>query len=151
MFLWGKGITGLAAQMREVQIGAPAFKTRQVKSRRGAPEEPQAVLAAPMLIADRPIGVLTAVSFEPGKKFTSKDATVYGRIAAVAGVVVHQSRQLLTMQALQSGQPLPRGIDREERLERELVSAVTRLTQARPQAKAQVARLLTAVADLPEK
>lgn len=26
----GKGITGLAAQMREVQIGAPAFKTRQV-------------------------------------------------------------------------------------------------------------------------
>ena len=26
----GKGITGLAAQMREVQIGAPTFKTRQV-------------------------------------------------------------------------------------------------------------------------
>ena len=26
----GKGITGLAAQMRGAQIGAPAFKTRQV-------------------------------------------------------------------------------------------------------------------------
>ena len=147
----GKGITGLAAQMREVQIGAPTFKTRQAKSRRGAPEEPQAVLAAPMLIADRTIGVLTAVSFEPGKRFTSKDAAIYGRIAAVAGVVVDQSRQLQTMHALQSGLPLPRGIDGEERLEHELVSAVTRLIQARPQAKAQVAQLLTAVADLLEK
>ena len=88
----GKGITGLAAQMREVQIGAPTFKTRQAKTRRGAPGEPQAVLAAPMLASDELMGVLTAISFEPGKRFTSPDALLYGRLAAVAGVVVNQSR-----------------------------------------------------------
>jgi phosphoserine phosphatase RsbU/P len=147
----GKGITGLAAQTREVQIGAPTFKTRQAKTRRGVPGEPQAVLAAPMLASDQLIGVLTAVSFEPGKRFTSQDALLYGRLAAVAGVVVHQSSQLRTMQALQSGQAAPRGINEEERIEHEIVSAVTRLTQSKPQSKKRVARLLTAMADLLEE
>jgi sigma-B regulation protein RsbU (phosphoserine phosphatase) len=147
----GKGITGLAAQMREVQIGAPTFKTRQARKQRGAPEEPQAVLAAPMLASDQLMGVLTAISFEPGKRFTTQDALLYGRLAAVAGVVVNQSRQLRAMQALQSGEDLPRGVTEEERLEHEMVSAVTRLTQSRPQSKKQIARLLTTMADLLEE
>lgn len=147
----GKGITGLAAQMREVQIGAPTFKTRQARTRRGAVEEPQAVLAAPMLASDNLIGVLTAISFDPGKRFTSQDALLYGRLAAVAGVVVSQARRLRTIQALQSGQTPPRGINEEERVEHEIVSAVTRFTQSKPQAKARIARLLTAMADLLEE
>jgi GAF domain-containing protein len=147
----GKGITGLAAQMREVQIGAPTFKTRQARTRRGKPEEPQAVLAAPMLVSDELIGVLTAISFEPGKRFTSADATLYGRLAAIAGVVVSQSQQLRTMRALRTGEVLPRGITEEERLEHDIVSAVTRVAKSKPQSKKQIATLLTTMADLLEE
>lgn len=146
----GKGITGLAAQTHEVQIGAPSFRTRQAKRRAGGASEPEAVLAAPMLIEDRLIGVLTAVSFAPGKRFTSGDALLYGRIAAVGGVVVDQSRQLHTLAALQDGRPASRTARDAERLDREMVRAVTRLSSARPRAKQQVAELLAAMAALVE-
>lgn len=145
----GKGITGLAAQTHEVQIGAPTFRTRQA-SRRAAADQPEAVLAAPMLIADRLIGVLTAVSFEAGKRFTSADALLYGRIAAVAGVVVDQGRQLATLTALRGGRRAPRALSGVERADLAIVDAVTRLTARAPQAKARVARVLAEMAALLE-
>ncbi len=141
----GSGITGLAAQTREVQIGAPTFKTRQAKS-----NQPQAVLAAPMLIADRLIGVLTAVSFQRGKRFTSDDALLYGRMAAVAGVVVDQAHRLSALAGLQGGQLPPRARNREERLDHKIVNSITRLTQTKPQAKAHIAELLAEMANLVE-
>jgi GAF domain-containing protein len=147
----GKGITGLAAQTHEVQIGAPTFRTRQAKGHTAAANQPQAVLAAPMLIADRLIGVLTAVSFAPGKRFASADALLYGRIAAVAGVVVNQSRQLNMLTALQGGRRPPRALNQAERLEHDIVRAITRLTACKPNAKPQLARMLTAMATLLEE
>lgn len=147
----GKGITGLAAQTHEVQIGAPTFRTRQAKGHNTAANQPQAVLAAPMLIADRLIGVLTAVSFAPEKRFASADALLYGRIAAVAGVVVNQSRQLNILAALQRGHRPPRALNQAERLEHDILHAITRLTSCKPHAKPQLARLLTAMATLLEE
>ena len=147
----GKGITGLAAQTHEVQIGAPTFRARQAKGHAAAATQPQAVLAAPMLIADRLIGVLTAVSFAPDKRFTSADALLYGRIAAVAGVVVNQSRQLNTLTALQHGRRPPRALSQTERVEHDIIRAITRLTASRPHAKSQIARVLAALAALLEE
>jgi GAF domain-containing protein len=147
----GKGITGLAAQTREVQIGAPSFHTRQAKGHASPADQPRAVLAAPMLIADRLIGVLTAVSFAPTRRFTGADALLYGRIAAVAGVVVDQSRQLRTLAALQGGRPTSRPRSAADRAEQEIVRAVTRLTASSPHAKPQIARLLAAMATLVEE
>lgn len=134
----GRGVTGLAAQTREVQIGAPAFKTEQ-------PEVPRLVLAAPMLIGDRLVGVITAVSFEAEKRFTAADAKLYGRIAAVAGVVVELRRRLSTVEALQRGEPSPEALNEEERLERRIAESVARLVQAKPEVKARVADLLAGV------
>jgi len=85
----GQGLTGLAAATREVQIGAPTFQG--VKQ---ASTGPEAVIAAPMLVGDDLIGVITAVSFTKGKRFSGRDGDLYGRIAAVAGVVVDQRRRL---------------------------------------------------------
>jgi putative methionine-R-sulfoxide reductase with GAF domain len=147
----GKGITGLAAQTHEVQIGAPTFRTRQAKGHNTAANQPQAVLAAPMLIADRLIGVLTAVSFAPDKRFASADALLYGRIAAVAGVVVDQSRQLNIRTALHSGRRPPRALNQAERLNYDIVRVITRLTSCKPHAKPQLVRLLTAMATLLEE
>jgi len=139
----GKGITGLAAQTREVQIGAPTFATRQARKPKTGGEQPKAVLAAPMLIADRLIGVITAVSFAPRKRFGSREALLYGRIAAVAAVVVEQRRRLAAVEALQRGKRLPPAASEEERLERQILETVARLLGSRPEAKAQIARLLS--------
>ena len=139
----GRGITGLAAQTREVQIGAPTFKTRQAGRRKGGAEEPTAVLAAPMLIADRLIGVITTVSFRRGQRFTSRDALLYGRLATVAAVVVEQRRRLSAIESLQKGKRPPRPASHEERAERQILNAVVRLVRRRPEAKAQIARVLS--------
>jgi GAF domain-containing protein len=144
----GKGITGLAAQTHEVQIGAPTFKTGQARrGKAGKADQPQAVLAAPMLIADRLIGVLTVISFDREKRFTGSDALLYGRLAAVAGVVVDQSRRLSSAAALSQGRSF-KARSREERLESDIMEAVTRLTQTKPQAKARIAELLNGLAEL---
>jgi len=137
----GEGITGLAAQTHEVQIGAPTFDTDQ-------PVEPKSVLAAPMLIGDRLIGVITAVSFQPDKRFDSSDATLYGRIATVAGVVVEQHRRLSIIEALQRRQDLPEPTNEEERLDREIVNTVVRLVRSKPDAKTRIARLLSDIETL---
>jgi len=139
----GSGVTGLAAQTRETQIGAPTFKTRQAKS-----NQPRAILAAPMLIADRLVGVLTAVSFQPGKRFGSDDALLYGRIAAVAGVVVDQAHRLNTLAALQRGRRPAPARRRDARLDGEIAQALARLTRAKPRAKERIARLLADVSVL---
>jgi GAF domain-containing protein len=144
----GKGVTGLAAQTHEVQIGAPTFKTGQAKrGKTGRADQPQAVMAAPMLIADRLIGVLTVISFDREKRFTSDDALLYGRVAAIAGVVVDQARRLLLTAALSQGRSL-KARSQQERDESEIVAAVTRLTRAKPQAKARIADLLKGLAEL---
>ncbi len=96
-----KGLTGLAAATREVQIGAPTFMG--VKQGEGHSAGPSGVIAAPMLVADDLVGVITAVTFEQGKRFSSKDGELYGRLAAVAGVVVQQRRQLKAIEAQAKG------------------------------------------------
>jgi hypothetical protein len=88
-----RGLTGLAAVTREVQIGAPTFNIPNVTSHDRL-NEPEAVIAAPMLVADDLVGVITAVSFKSGKRFTSHDGEIYGRLAAVAAVVVDQRHRL---------------------------------------------------------
>lgn len=86
----GQGITGLAALTREVQAGAPIHRMRGGEEHRRG-RSPQAVLAAPMLVRDRLVGVLTAVSFQPKRRFTAAQCTLYGRVAAAAAVLVHQN------------------------------------------------------------
>jgi len=52
------------------------------------------VIAAPMLIGDTLIGVITCVSFKKGKRFGAGDARLYAGLASIAGVVVDQHRRL---------------------------------------------------------
>jgi GAF domain-containing protein len=145
----GAGVVGLAAQTREVQVGAPTFGTRQSAARRKA-GGPRAVLAAPMLVGDRLIGAITAVSFRPGKSFGAPDMTLYGRLAAVAGVVVEQQRRLRALEALRAGRTGRGAGDggEDERLDQILAGLVARLARARPAAKARLARLLGDLAAL---
>jgi hypothetical protein len=130
-----RGLTGLAAATGEVQIGAPTFKIHQDASGSGR-GEPEAVIAAPMLIADDLVGVITAVSFTPGKRFTSGDADLYGRLASVAGIVVEQWRRLhgTTVDGPQASAP-----------EQSIAISLARITRRGPKALARAAAIFAEV------
>jgi GAF domain-containing protein len=176
-----KGLTGLAAATLEVQIGAPTFSgIRQVAGQDGADgastsasvageagekldaRAPESVIAAPMLVGDELVGVITAVTFEPGKRFTSDQGELYARIAAVAGVVVELRQKLAAISAMRGGAgietaegaegdaPGPtadgtaRDVERspERSPERTIAEVVGRLSRRAPHLLGHVARIL---------
>jgi GAF domain-containing protein len=136
----GQGLTGLAAATGEVQIGAPTFAgVKQAKERAPADEGPEAVLAAPMLVGERLIGVITAVSFQPGRRFDSEHGQLYGRLATVAALVVDQHRRL------QGGVPMNDPVDDDERA---IAASIARLAQFGPEAVGAVRAMLAQIETL---
>jgi phosphoserine phosphatase RsbU/P len=139
----GAGLTGLAAATLEVQTGAPTFKDIEQKQRTGDSTTPDAVIAAPMVSGDELVGVITAVSFEDGKRFSSKDARLYAGFAAIAAIVVDLRRRL-------SAYELGEGAAPEEeteraRLERRVLGSMQRLIAGDTARLAAVAELLGAI------
>lgn len=129
-----QGLTGLAAATREVQIGAPTFVVRQAPSKHDG-VGPQAVIAAPMLVGEELVGVITAVSFDRNKRFSADDGDLYGRIAAVAGVVVEQRRKLKAVSSDASAEPLAPQ-------ERAIAFSLKRIAKHGQDALARTARIL---------
>jgi transcriptional regulator with GAF, ATPase, and Fis domain len=139
----GAGLTGLAAATLEVQIGAPTFKDVEQKQRSGDGSAPDAVIAAPMVSGDELVGVVTAVSFENGKRFSSRDARLYAGFAAIAAIVVDLRRRL---SAYESGQAAaPQDESERARLERRVLASVQRLIGGDASRLAAIADLLAAV------
>ena len=144
----GEGLVGFAAQTHEVQIGAPRFDVPGASDDGQQGGKPTAVLAAPMLIGERLIGVITAVSFDADKRFGSTDAMLYGRLATVAGVVVDQRQRLAAIEAFQRDEAMPAAQDEATRTDRQIVESVQRLVKAKPAAKPLIVQLLGAVESL---
>jgi GAF domain-containing protein len=120
----GEGIAGLAAASLEVQIGAPKYRDiRQSEKLGGGPE---AVIAAPVVGGDELLGVLTAVGFVSGKRFSTEDGRLYGGFAAVAGVVLDQERRLAQLEAGTEATP------RDPRAQ-QIMAIAERLSQRRPE------------------
>ena len=93
-FSMHKGITGLAASTGEPQTGAPTYHgVKQADYKKKHPNEPEAVLAAPMLVEGEVIGVITAVSFKKGRVFSSQDVKLYSRFSQLCGMVIRQLRR----------------------------------------------------------
>ncbi len=142
----GRGLVGLAVATGEVQTGAPTYRDlRQRRRKRGAGGQPCAVLAAPMLIRGQVIGVLTAAGFRPGHSFTQAHAAFYGKIAAVAGVLVDQQHRLAALEQLAKGGRPQRPRTREERAQAEIIASVARLAAGRPERIERVRALLAAL------
>jgi GAF domain-containing protein len=137
----GKGLTGLAAVTREVQIGAPTYVVGQ-ESKGG--EGPQAVIAAPMLVRDECVGVLTAVSFKHGRRFQSREAALYARLATVAGLIVQQRRALDAASERRESERTEPASAREMH-ERKIARSVLRISRVAPDALAHVADVLRSI------
>ncbi|MBI4618052.1 MAG: GAF domain-containing protein [Planctomycetes bacterium] len=147
----GKGLPGLAALTREVQISGTAVAGEGEKAG-DRPERglPSAAIAAPMIVHEQVVGVLTALSFAPGRKFTNRDAEIYGRFAAVAGVVVEQRRRLAAYEsaAVPGGTVFLKTAKEIPDLEERIVASVSRLVKRGPETMLQVARILTSLESL---
>ena len=126
----GEGVTGMAAMTHDVQTSADADGAGIPFHRVRGDRSPNAVLAAPMLLGDRLVGVITAVSFDRRKTFSSSQAQTYGMLAnAAAGIVDCQLR----IGALADSTVAP-GVDaaRDDSGENALVREVLSLARKRP-------------------
>jgi GAF domain-containing protein len=141
----GKGITGLAASSHEVQIGSTTYHVGQPLGEDGASQnEPEAVVAAPMVVEGKLVGVITAVSFIRGRRFDIRDGRLYGGFAAIAGLIIDQRRRLIA--AATAAQTEIRGsLGEIARQERRVQEALQRILSRGPSMVARVANLLEAV------
>ena len=112
------------------------------------PGQPTAVIAAPMLIDDRLVGVITAVSFKPGKRFTREHAALYARAASLAGVVVDQRRRIDALESQGVSGEEPRRPSGDEPLARQILDTAARLVDRNPDRLRELARLLSALDDI---
>lgn len=90
----GEGVTGMAALMHDVQTAADADDAGIPFHRVRGDRNPHAVLAAPVLVGDRLVGVITAVSFVRRKTFSPSQAQTYGMLANVAAGIIEAQRQI---------------------------------------------------------
>ncbi|MEI7591093.1 MAG: GAF domain-containing protein [Deltaproteobacteria bacterium] len=146
----GKGITGLAASTHEVQIGAPTFADiKQSEERADKSSLPEAVIAAPMLIGDMLIGVITVVSFEKGKRFAGNDAKLLGRFATIAGLILHQKRKLSVLGSKSIDDlNLPKALGETARLEQSIIHIIIRLIRQKPAELGKIEKMLQAIENI---
>lgn len=138
----GRGLTGLAAATREVQIGAPTFGVDQTESRK---KGPTAVIAAPMLLGEDLVGVLTAVSFRDDKRFRGDDAATYARVSTIAGQLVGQRRRIVSLESRRGGGAPFGHASQVDALSTRASAAVERIASARPHELARAAHLVEAL------
>lgn len=142
----GKGLVGLAAATREVQIGAPVYHdVQQTKKRGNGKGEPDAEIVAPMVVGNALIGVLTAVSFRPGKRFSADDGKLYARYATIAALVVDQRRRLAAVEAKDHALLSNMEHSAEARAEQRIFASIAKIVQHDRAALPHVARMLTAL------
>jgi GAF domain-containing protein len=139
----GSGITGLAAATRQVQVGAPVYKDIEQTERLS--EGPESVIAAPMLLGEVVVGVMTAVTFKKGRIFNSAEAILYARFARLAALLVEQTRRL---KIRDTGSAPSRALGGVARLEQQLLARLQRIIAAQPSALGPLDRIIEAVEEL---
>jgi len=140
----GEGLTGLAAATGEVQIGAPVYKDIG----QSQPDVIRSVIAAPMMLGDRLVGAITAISTNPDKRFTMEDGQLYACLATVAAICVHQLERIRELEeGAPSEQPEAMAPDP---MEQEIMQRVARLLQRDPLIVRQLGKMLEAVEAMAE-
>ena len=83
----GEGLTGMAAQTGEVQVGLPASVSVEHPTHHRH-EPPTQLIAAPMRAGKDVVGVLTAAAYAPRRQFSTNQVRMFERVATLAGIVV---------------------------------------------------------------
>ena len=122
----GQGLTGQAALTGEVQVGAPTHPSVLQPEHHDA-KSPNYLIAAPMFAGEQLIGVLTAATYRVESRFSDDQIRMFGRIAALAAIIVAEGRRAKAFENLHSGASLT-GIT-DESLDRQVAEALRRLTR----------------------
>lgn len=142
----GAGLTGLAALTHEVQIGAPTYRTvDDANKATGVEGEPSAVIAAPMVSGDQLIGVLTAVRFKPGHRFTTDDGRAYGNFATIAALMLDQHNRLRDLAGGGGELTTAGGFGPEET---RILAALSTVAQTRPDRLPRLAQLFEQMVEI---
>ena len=139
----GEGVTGMAALTHDIQTSTRASGGEKFYHVRGD-GSPNAVLAAPMLIGEDLIGVMTAVRFDRGNPFSTEECRAYGMFANIAAVVVDQQQRLATL----AHGSMAAAMGSSERKECDLVRDILSLVRAKPEKIDAVHEIFNAVARL---
>ncbi len=123
----GEGITGMAALTHDIQTSTRASGDKFFQVRGDG--SPNAVLAAPMLIGEHLIGVITAVCFDKRKSFTKEECHTYGMFANIAAIVVDQQQRLAAL----AHAPMAEAMGTQERKECELVRRLLEIVRSKPE------------------
>ena len=88
----GKGITGMAAMTGEIQSSSRAAGGNFYSVQDDG--TPNSIIAAPIMLDDELIGVITAVSFDKGKVFSSTDCQNFSILSELGAVIITQEQQI---------------------------------------------------------
>lgn len=88
----GQGITGMAAVTGEIQTASRASGGDFFRVENDG--MPNSVIAAPILLDEELIGVITAVSFRQDKMFTSEDCRNFDLLSRLGAIVISDSQTL---------------------------------------------------------
>ena len=88
----GKGITGMAAMTGEIQTASRATGKNLFSIQDDG--EPNSVIAAPIMLDDELIGVMTAVSFRKEKEFSIADCQNFNILLELGAVIIKQEQEI---------------------------------------------------------
>lgn len=144
----GQGLTGLAALTGEVQVGVPSYAAIQQSSHRDD-SGPRYLIAAPMFAHDRLVGILTAASFRHERQFSPEDVRLFGRVAALAGIVVAEGQREKTQMDMRDNSFVAK--DETDLLQQELAEVLRQLVQGDTSRMRTVLQMLKQIAALAER
>ena len=136
----GSGVTGLAAATRQVHVGAPVY--RDIAQTERMADGPDSVIAAPMVLGDAVIGVMTAVTFTKGRLFTARETDLYARFSGLAGLLVEQTNRL---KARHGDDGPPPGLGDAAALEHDISNRLRAIAARRPSALAPLAQIIQGI------
>lgn len=137
----GKGITGMAALTGEIQTASRAnggdfFAVQDDGT-------PNSVIAAPIMIEDELIGVITAVSFDYNKIFSTADCQNFSLLTQLGAVLITQEQALANCAT-----EAMNNLTQQEEMEMEAAQKVVSWVQKNPQKTETILKLLSLLCEL---
>ena len=137
----GKGITGMAALTGEIQTASRAnggnfFAVQDDGT-------PNSVIAAPIMVDDELIGVITAVSFDYNKIFSTIDCQNFSLLTQLGAVLITQEQTLANCAT-----EAMNNLTQQEEMEMDAAQKVVSWIQKNPQKAETILQILSLLCEL---
>ncbi|MBR7121549.1 MAG: GAF domain-containing protein [Lentisphaeria bacterium] len=137
----GKGITGMAAMTCEIQSASRANSNSFFDIADDG--SPNSVIAAPMMIDDELIGVITAVSFDRQKSFNTGDCRNFSLLSQIGAIIISQQQQLANYASQQIN-----SLTETDSIELRAADAAVKIIRKKPENAAKVLQMLSILGEL---